>query len=137
MNGMNLSWPSNPGALVVIIVLCLLFGLVIVQARRSRTHEKYINIWRVVAFVMAIVAMSLVLLTPVDTIARTQLFFIHMVQAVTLTTLCAPLLLMAFPGWFLRPFLELPVLRLVAWVLTQPVVASLIFNITFLTWHAP
>jgi cytochrome c oxidase assembly factor CtaG len=137
MNSLNLSWPSSPGALVVIIVLCLLFGLVIVQARRSRTHEKRVNIWRIVAFVVAIVAMSLALLTPVDTIARTQLFLIHMVQVVTLTTLCAPLLLMAFPGWFLRPFLELPVVRHVARVLTQPVVASLIFNVTFLTWHAP
>src|SRR5215472_8976701 len=40
MKSLNLSWPSNPGALVVIIVLCLLFGLVIVQARRSRTERQ-------------------------------------------------------------------------------------------------
>lgn len=137
MNGLNLSWPSNPGALIVIIVLCLLFGLAILQAWRSSERDKPLNIWRVVAFVVAIVAMTLVLLTPVDTIARTQLFLMHMVQAVVLTTLCAPLLLLAFPGWFLRPFLELPVVRPVARALTQPVVASLIFNITFLAWHAP
>ncbi len=137
MNGLNLSWPSNPGALIVIIVLCLLFGLAILQAWRSSERDKPLNIWRVVAFVVAIVAMTLVLLTPVDTIARTQLFLMHMVQAVVLTTLCAPLLLLAFSGWFLRPFLELPVVRPVARALTQPVVASLIFNITFLAWHAP
>jgi len=154
MYGLNLSWPSNPGALIVIVVLCLLFGLAIRMNRRARfiaatadlsapprtssqRIESPLNIWRVVAFVVAIVAMAMVLLTPVDTIGRTQLFLMHMVQAVTLTTLCAPLLLLAFPGWFLRPVLELPIVRPIARTLTQPVVASLIFNITFLAWHAP
>ena len=154
MNGLILSWPANPGALIIISALCLLFGLAIRMKRKARLiaatadvpaqpitspqrMESPLTIWQVVAFVLAIIAMILVLLTPVDTIARTQLFFMHMAQAVVLTTLCAPLLLLAFPGWFLRPFFEHPVVRPVARVLTQPVVASLIFNITFLAWHAP
>src|SRR5215469_2676521 len=109
MNGLNLSWPANPGALIVIIALCLLFGLAILQAWRSSARDKPLTIWQVVAFVVAIIAMILVLLTPVDTIARTQLFLMHMAQAVVLTTLCAPLLLLAYPAWFLQPFLEHPV----------------------------
>ena len=81
--------------------------------------------------------MVVVFLTPLDTIARTQLFSAHMVQAVTLTTFCAPLLLFASPAWLLRPLLDKPLLRPIAQALTQPVAASIIFNFTFLAWHIP
>ena len=81
--------------------------------------------------------MVVVFLTPLDTIARTQLFSAHMVQAVTLTTFCAPLLLFASPAWLLRPLLDKPLVRPIAQALTQPVAASIIFNFTFLAWHIP
>jgi len=137
-NGLNFSWHWSPGLLLVILILCLFYGLAIRQARQSSAQQdKSINKWRVVAFVVAIIAMAFVLLTPIDTIARTQLFLAHMAQAVILTTLCAPLLLMAFPAWFLQPLLQQPIVRPIARVLTQPVVASVIFNIAFLAWHAP
>ncbi len=136
-NGLNFSWHWSPGLLLVILILCLFYGLAIRQARQSSAQDKSINKWRVVAFVVAIIAMACVLLTPVNTIARTQLFLVHMVQAVILTTLCAPLLLIAFPAWFLQPLLQQPIVRPIARVLTQPVVASAIFNVTFLAWHAP
>src|SRR5260370_28602817 len=105
MNGLNLSWPSNPGALIVIIVLCLLFGLAILQAWRSSERDKPLNIWRGVGFVVAIGAMTLVLLTPVDTIARPQLFLIYLVLAVVFTTPFSPPPSLAFFRWFLWCFL--------------------------------
>jgi putative membrane protein len=136
-NGLNFSWHWSPGLLLVILIPCLFYGLAIRQARQSNRRDKAINKWRVVAFVVAIIAMACVLLTPVNTIARTQLFLVHMAQTVILTTLCAPLLLIAFPAWFLQPLLQQPIVRPIARVLTQPVVASFIFNVTFLAWHAP
>jgi putative membrane protein len=77
------------------------------------------------------------LLTPLDTIARTQLFAAHMLQAIILTTLCAPLLLASCPDWLLQPVIEQPAIRRVLQALTRPLIASLIFNLTFLIWHAP
>ena len=136
-NGLDLSWPWNPISLIGVIILCLLYGFGIRQAHKSGKQDAPLKKIRIVAFVTAVALMIVVFLTPLDTIARTQLFSAHMLQAVTLTTFCAPLLLFAFPVWLLQPLLERPFVRPVAQVLTQPVVASIIFNITFLTWHLP
>ncbi len=137
LNGLDFSWHWSPGALIVIILLCLFYGLGIRRARKNDAQDKPLKNRQVVAFVVAVVAMACVLLTPIDTIARTQSFFAHMVQVVVLTTLCAPLLLFAFPDWFLQPLLLQPIVRRNASALTNPIVASLIFNATFFLWHVP
>jgi len=134
---LNLSWHWSPSALIGLVVLCLLYAFGIRQARKGNVQGTPLQKRRIVAFIVAVVMMAVVFLTPIDTIARTQLFFAHMVQAVTLTTVCAPLLLYACPAWLLRPLLNQPLVRPVARALTQPVIASIIFNINFLAWHAP
>jgi cytochrome c oxidase assembly factor CtaG len=134
---LNLSWHWSPIALIGLVVLCLLYAFSIRQARKGNVQGTPLQKRRIVAFIVAVVMMAVVFLTPIDTIARTQLFFAHMVQAVTLTTVCAPLLLYACPAWLLRPLLNQPLVRPVARALTQPIIASIIFNINFLAWHAP
>lgn len=135
MYGLNFSWHWSPIALIGIILLCLLYGVGIRQARKY-THAP-LKLYQVAAFVAAIVVMILVLFTPLDTIARTQLFTAHMVQAVLLTTLCAPLLLAACPDWLLQPLINQPIRGRIFQAITYPLVASSIFNATFLIWHAP
>ncbi len=137
LNGLDFSWHWSPGALIVITLLCLFYGLGIRRARKNDAQDKPLKNRQVVAFVVAVVAMACVLLTPIEIIARTQSFFAHMVQVVVLTTLCAPLLLFAFPDWFLQPLLLQPIIRPIASRLTNPIVASLIFNVTFFLWHMP
>jgi cytochrome c oxidase assembly factor CtaG len=134
---LNLSWHWSPIALIGLVMLCLLYAFGIRQARKGNVQGTPLQKRRIVAFIVAVVMMAVVFLTPIDTIARTQLFFAHMVQAVTLTTVCAPLLLYACPAWLLRPLLNQPLVQPVARALTQPVIASIIFNINFLAWHAP
>ncbi|TMB81913.1 MAG: cytochrome c oxidase assembly protein [Chloroflexi bacterium] len=136
LNGLVFSWHLNLITLIVLAILCLLYTVSILFAGRGESHPP-INIWRVLAFVAAIMLSAFVLLTPFDTIARTQLFAAHMVQAVVLTTLCAPLLLASCHDWLLQPVLEHPVFRHVLRALTRPLIASIIFNLTFLAWHAP
>ena len=136
LNGLDFSWQLNLISLFVLALICLLFILGIRLAGRGGAHPP-LNKWRLAAFITAIALGVLVLLTPFDTIARTQLFAAHMVQAVVLTTLCAPLLLAACPDWLLQPILEQPVSRAVAQALTRPLVASFLFNFTFLAWHVP
>ena len=134
---LNLSWHWSPIALIGLVMLCLLYAFGIRQVRKGNVQGTPLQKRRIVAFIVAVVVMAVVFLTPIDTIARTQLFFVHMVQAVTLTTVCAPLLLYACPAWLLRPLLNQPLVQPVARALTQPVIASIIFNINFLAWHAP
>src|SRR5260370_31579935 len=134
---LNLSLHWSPIALIGLVMLCLLFAFGIRQARKGNVQGTPLQKRRIVAFIVAVVMMAVVFLTPIDNIARTQLFFMHMVQAVTLTTVCAPLLLYACPAWLLRPLLNQPLVRPVARALTQPVISSVIFNINVVAWHAP
>ena len=135
--GLNFAWHWSPITLAGLIVVCLLYIFSIRSARRYKPEEKPLQARRVVSFIVAVSAIALLLLTPVDTIARTQLFSVHMFQAVMLSTLCAPLLLYACPAWLVQPLFANPFVRPIARFLTQPVIASLIFNLNFLLWHAP
>lgn len=137
LDGLSFSWHWSPIVLIGLVILCLVYGFGIRQASKVNTQAMPLKKRRIAAFCSAIVIMALVFLTPIDTIARTQLFFAHMIQAVTLTTFCAPLLLFACPAWLVQPLLERSYVKPIARLLTQPVVASVIFNITFLAWHAP
>ena len=136
-NGLDLSWPWNPIPLIGLILLCLLYGIGMSHAQKGGKQDTSFKKSRIVSFITAILLTAIVFLTPLYTIARTQLFFAHMMQAVTLTTFCAPLLLFASPAWLLQPLLARPYVRPVAQALTQPVVASIIFNLSFLFWHIP
>ena len=136
-NGLNFSWHGSPIALIGLIILCLLYGFGIWQARKRNAEDMPLKKRRIAAFSAAIILMAVVFLTPIDTIARTQLFSVHMAQAVTLTTVCAPLLLFACPAWLLKPLLDQRFVRPIARALTQPVTASMLFNLSFLIWHAP
>jgi putative membrane protein len=136
-NGLDVSWPLNPVPLVGLILLCLGYGLGVRRVPKSEKQNTTFKKSRVAAFIAAVLLVAIVYLTPLYTIARTQLFFAHMVQAVTLTTFCAPLLLLAMPTWLVEPLLAGKSVRLIARSLTQPLVASIIFNISFLFWHIP
>src|SRR5438270_3108849 len=136
LNGLNFSWHWSPITLVGLVILCLLYMGGIRFARRNNPHAE-LKGYRLIVFIAAILVIAIVLLSPLDTIARTQLFAAHMIQAVALTTLAAPLLLAACPGWLLQPIIEQPTLRRVIQALTRPLVASILFNFTFLIWHAP
>ncbi len=135
--GLNFAWHWSPITLAGLIAVCSLYIFAIRSVHRSKPEEKPLPTRRVVSFIVAVSAIVLLLLTPIDTIARTQLFSVHMFQAVMLITLCAPLLLYACPAWLVQPLLANPLVRPVARFLTQPVIASLIFNLNFLLWHAP
>jgi putative membrane protein len=91
----------------------------------------------IAAFFLAMLIAAFVLLTPIDTIGRIQLFSVHMAQVVVLTTLCTPLILYSCPVVLLQPLAEIPGIREILRVLTFPLVASILFNLLFLFWHVP
>lgn len=135
--GLNLTWHWSPITLACLISACLLYIFALWWVRRDKPEEKPLQARRVVSFFTAVAIIALLLLTPIDIIARTQLFSMHMFQAVTLVTVCAPLLLYALPVWLVESLFANRVVRPVARFFTQPVLASALFNLTFLLWHAP
>ena len=129
-------WPWHPWTLLVLLLLCILYFLGYQQARKKSAVIQ-MKPRHTVAFISAIALMALVLLTPIDTMARTHYFWLHIAQTITLTTICAPLLIASCAWGVTQPLLDQPLLRAIAVFLTHPIVASIIFNIAFLLWHAP
>lgn len=135
-DNLNFTWHWSPLTLIGLLLLCALYTTGLRVAGRHNAHlplEKR----RLAAFISAIALIALMLLTPIDMIARTQLFVAHMVQVVILVTLCSPLLLYSCPSWLIQPVIDNRVTRHIVRFLTQPVIASCIFNITFLIWYTP
>ncbi len=134
--GLTGVWPWRPAIIILLLVLCILYVWRLRQVRQKQA-DVHISRWRVFSFFLGILFMALALLTPLDTIARTQLFLAHMIQVILLTTFCAPLMLIGTPDVLLRPAMNAPVARGVARLLTLPLADSIIFNLVFLLWHAP
>lgn len=136
-NGLSLTWHWSPGTILFLLVLSLLYVFGLIRAGTGNSQGASVKAYHVVSFFSGIVLIAILLLTPIDTIARTQLFSVHMAQAVILTTLCAPLVLFGCPAALLRPLVNLPIVRVLIRVFTRPLVASVTFNLLFLLWHTP
>lgn len=133
-DGLSQQWPWNPWAVAFLSILALLYLWGLFQAHRRGVR---VSALRIIAFFSALVMAALLLLTPIDTIGRMQLFTIHMLQVVVLTTVCTPLMMAGCPEELLRPLLAIPVLGRILLTITRPLIASVIFNLTFLLWHTP
>jgi len=135
-SGLVFSWHWSPYTLLALLILCLLYAGALRLTYKDPVRTPLMK-RQLLSFAGAIVSIALVLLTPLDDIARTQLFVAHMIQAVAITTISSPLLLAAIPDWMIQPIVDLPVVRQIFQFVTFPIVASIIFNVTFLIWHAP
>jgi cytochrome c oxidase assembly factor CtaG len=133
---LSLQWPWHPWTMLVLLLLFILYFLGYQQARKQSATLQ-VKPKHIVAFTSAIILMALVLLTPIDSMARTHYFWLHIAQTITLTTICAPLFIASCTWGVTQPLLDQPLLRAITTFLTRPLVASIIFNITFLLWHTP
>jgi cytochrome c oxidase assembly factor CtaG len=135
--GLNLTWHWSPLSLAAVLLLCLGYGLTLWLMHRRDPRGRPIKKRQIAWFCGAILVIVLFVFTPIDMVARRQLFLAHMFQVVFLITFAAPFLLFACPDWLFQPLLKQPVVRAILKLLTQPVVASFVFNATFLLWHVP
>ena len=76
--------------------------------------------------------------SPLDALGEGFLFSAHMVQHLILMYGAAWCLIQALPGWLIDGLLRrVPRIQMVLRVLTQPVVAGLLFTLVFCGWHFP
>ena len=124
----------HPSTLIGIATLAALYyWRTRVEARRS------IQIGRAkpAIFATALATLFLSLNGWLHDLSDSYLFSAHMVQHLVLALVVAPLLIMATPGWMLRPALRWrPVAVTARWV-TNPLRAYAIFNVVMCAWHLP
>lgn len=139
-NGLSTAWSISPVGIISFLVFILLYLLGIRRVARLRRHDPLVpgvSAIRIISFFTGVLIFALLIFSPINTIGRTQLFLVHMAQVVVLATVCAPLLLGGCPEILLRPVLTLPVVNGLVRFLTKPVMASLVFNLTFFFFHIP
>ncbi len=135
--GLHLIWHWSPFSLAALLLLCLGYNLALWLMHTRNPQERPVKRSQLAWFGGAVLIIALFFFTPIDMLARTQLFVAHMFQAVFLITFAAPCLIFACPDWLFDPVVKQPITRALFKLLTQPVVASIIFNATFLLWHVP
>src|SRR5947209_20604289 len=92
LNGLVFSWHLNLITLIVLAILCLLYTVSILFAGRGGSHPP-INIWRVLAFVAAIMLSALFFFLLFVIIPGPNFFPALLLQVFVFTPFCLPLLL--------------------------------------------
>jgi cytochrome c oxidase assembly factor CtaG len=115
-----------------------IFGVVRVNMRHGQDASvTRVHVARMVSFFAGWIIAVLILVSPLDTIGRTQIFFIHIAQIILLSTISVPLVLVGCPESLLRPVLNLPGIRELTKLVTNPIVASVLFNFSLIIWNSP
>ena len=88
--------------------------------------------WFVVAVIVTVFTLG-----PVDVWAERRCFTMHMLQHFNQTFVIPPLILLAVPGWMLRPWVLSKRIRPLAEFVTRPLIAFLLFTAVFVIAHNP
>jgi cytochrome c oxidase assembly factor CtaG len=91
---------------------------------------------RQASFYLGLLLLAGALISPIDTIGETDLFWVHMVQHLMLGDLAPLAIVLGVTGPILRPILALPLIGRLR-VLTHPLVALPVWVIVFYAWHLP
>jgi cytochrome c oxidase assembly factor CtaG len=91
---------------------------------------------RQLAFYSGLGLVLLALVSPIDYIGETRLFFVHMTQHILLGDIAPLLVVLGLTGPILRPALALPLVMRLR-VLANPLVALPLWILNLVVWHVP
>jgi putative membrane protein len=128
-------WSFEPGVLIGLVALV---GAYVVAVRNWRPRtlwgEYVVSSGEVASFAAGVLMIVVALISPLDTLSN-QMFSAHMLQHMILLYFAPLLILLAIPGWVLSPILDRPRLAGAVRVVSHPISAFLVFNLTLVLWH--
>ncbi len=127
---MNLIANLHPSVVIGVTVLAAAYLCAAYFGRHKVSPRQWF--W----FVVAIAALMFTL-GPVDEWAERRVFFMHMFEHLMQSLVIPPLILLAVPGWMLRPLVLARGIEPLARRLTNPIVAFLLFAAVFVIAHDP
>src|SRR5260370_7037132 len=130
-------WNWEPSILIGTALVVVFYLYAIGPLRRRYHPQEKVKTGQTVSFLLGMLLMFLVLVSPLDELGDSYLFSAHMVQHLILTMVGPPLLLIGTPEWFIRPIVCNKALFAVARFLTYPPVAFVLFTADFFFSHSP
>jgi cytochrome c oxidase assembly factor CtaG len=120
-------------AVLISLLACAAYAR---RAHRLAGRGRRVALWKQASFYMGIAVALAALISPIDTLGESRLFYVHMVQHLLLGEVAPLLILLGLSGPLLRPVLAIPgVARLR--VLLNPLVALPLWALNLYVWHLP
>ena len=131
------SWNWEPSVLIGLALQAGVYLACVGPLRSRFPGSAPVPQGRIQTFLLGTLVLFIALVSPLDTLGDGYLLSAHMVQHLLMTLIAPPLLLLGTPRWLFRPLLRLPFGLPLGRAITNPLVAFLLFNITFAIWHVP
>lgn len=106
------------------------------RARELARRGRPMAAWRQACFYLGLAALLAALVSPLDRIAETRVFYAHMIQHLTIGELAPLLMLLGLSGPLLRPLLAQAPLRRLRFLLL-PALALPLWALNLYAWHLP
>jgi len=119
------AWSWNPEALLLVPLLTAAYFLALRRYPASG--------WRVACFLVAMVLLLAVTITPLETLATNYLLTIHLLQNVVLAEWAPLLVVLGIPPALAGPLARPGILR----ALTHPAIALPLWLVNYMLWHLP
>jgi putative membrane protein len=130
-------WSWEPSVVLGILAFTCLFLYAVGPYRRRHDLGPPISRGKMAWFIASDLVLIVALLSPIDEIGDRYLFSVHMVQHLLLAGAWPVFILLALPGWLVRPLLQKPFLGALIQFCTVPAIAIAIFNADLVFWHIP
>jgi putative membrane protein len=130
-------WRADPSVWAGVLIAASLYAGYGGVWRRDTLGNRLPTAGQMVSFGLGLLVLLLALESPLDELADQTYFFAHMLQHLILVLVVPVLLLAGTPGRLLRPILTAPGIAPAFRLLTQPLVATLLFNTVFAVAHVP
>ena len=126
----------SPWFLLIIILCIALYLFLTIKMRHRFEGTESLTRKQFILFLLSMILLYIVKGSPVDLMGHI-LFTMHMVQMALLLLLVAPLLIMGIPNWMWKKVFNIGILNKIFGLLTQPIIAILLFIGMFSIYHIP
>lgn len=123
----------EPVPIAIALLICAAYAR---RARRLAGRGQRVQIWKQAAFYLGVAVLLASLISPIDSLAESRLFYAHMIQHLLIGEVAALLIVLGLNGPLLRPLLALPALGHLRWLL-NPLVALPLWAFNLYVWHLP
>ncbi len=131
--GEAVGWNANPVLLAAALVVAAAYAR---RAALLRAAGRGMPAWKQFSFYLGVTVLVLTLVSPLDSLGESRLFYAHMAQHLAMGELAPLLILLGLNGPMLRPLLAIAAVRRLRWAL-NPLVALPLWVINLYGWHLP